>query len=93
MNALKALNYNSEKWLQKIFNRFHGKQDEVLSLIRSVIRHPGEIRFGETQVEVRLKALPSGAMGRSLDKVLEILQDNNDLRFADGRRLIITQAH
>lgn len=93
MNSLKALNYNSEKWLQKIFNRFHSKQDEVLSLIRSVIRHPGEIRFGVTQVEVRLKALPSGAMGRSLDKVLEILQDNGDLRFADGRRLVITQAH
>jgi hypothetical protein len=91
MNALKALNYNSEKWLQKIFNRFHGKQDEVLSLIRSVIRHPGEIRLGAAQVEVRLKALPSGVMGRSLDKVLEILQENSDLRFADGRRLRITQ--
>lgn len=93
MNALKALNYNSEKWLQKIFNRFHAKQDEVLSLIRSVIRHPGEIRFGATSVEVRLKELPSGVMGRSLDKVLEILQDNSDLKFADGRRLVITQAH
>lgn len=92
MNALKALNYNSEKWLQKIFNRFHAKQDEVLSLIRSVIRHPGEVRSGETIVEVRLKALPSGTMGRSLDKVLEILQDNSDLRFADGRRLVITQS-
>jgi len=92
MNALKALNYNSEKWLQKIFNRFHAKQDEVLSLIRSVIRHPGEIRFGVTTVEVRLKKLPSGVMGRSLDKVLEILQDNDDLRFADGRRLVISQA-
>jgi hypothetical protein len=91
MNALKALNYNSEKWLQKIFNRFHSKQDEVLSLIRSVIRHPGEIRFGDSQVEVRLKAQPSGTMGRSLDKVLEILQENGDLRFADGRRLIISQ--
>lgn len=91
MNALKALNYNSEKWLQKIFNCFHAKQDEVLSLIRSVIRHPGEIQFGESQVEVRLKALPSGAMGRSLDNVLEILQENGDLRFADGRRLIISQ--
>jgi hypothetical protein len=93
MNALKALNYNSEKWLQKIFNRFHAKQDEVLSLIRSVIRHPGEIRFGATTVEVRLKELPSGVMKRSLDKVLEILQDNTDLKFADGRRLVITQAH
>jgi len=93
MNALKALNYNSEKWLQKIFNRFHAKQDEVLSLIRSVIRHPGEIRSGATTVEVRLKTFPSAAMGRSLDKVLKILQDNNDLRFADGRRLVITQAH
>lgn len=75
MNALKALNYNSEKWLQKIFNRFHAKQDEVLSLIRSVIRQPGEIRFGMTQVEVRLKALPTGR--RSLDKVLEILGGAN----------------
>lgn len=93
MNALKALNYNSEKWLQKIFNRFYNKPDEVLSLIRSVIRHPGEIRFGATQVEVRLKALPSGAMGRSLDKVLEFLQNNNDLKFVDGRKLVISQAH
>ena len=92
MNALKALNYNSEKWLQKIFNRVHAKQDEVLSLIRSIIRHPGEIRFSETTVEVRLKELPSGVMGRTLDKVLEILQDNNDLKFADGRKLVITQA-
>ena len=91
MNALKALNYNSEKWLQKIFNRFHAKQDEVLSLIRSIIRNPGEVRFSSTLVEIRLKPLPSGTMGRSLDKALEILQDNNGLRFADGRKLVITQ--
>jgi hypothetical protein len=26
-----------------------------------------------------------------LDKVLEILQENNDLSFVDGRRLLITQ--
>jgi hypothetical protein len=89
MNSLKALNYNSEKWLQKIFNRFHAKQDEVLSLIRSVIRQPGEIRFGTTQVEVRLKPLATGS--RSLDKVLEILQENNNLKFADGRQLVISQ--
>lgn len=36
---------SSEKWPQKIFNQFHAKQGEVLSLIRSVIRHPGGDSF------------------------------------------------
>jgi hypothetical protein len=91
VNTLKALNYNCEKWLQKIFNRFHAKQDEVLSLIRSVIRQPGEVRFSEDLVEVRLKPLASGTMATSLNKVLKSLQDNNDLRFVDGRKLAIAQ--
>ena len=86
---LKALNYNCEKWLQKIFNRFHAKQDEVLSLIRSVIRQPGQVRFSDALVEVRVEPLHTGAA--TLDKVLKTLQDNNDLRFVDGRKLSIVQ--
>ncbi len=91
INAIKALNYNAEKWLQKIFNQFHAKQDETLSLIRSLFRQPGEVMWGKDTVEVRLKALDSGGMRRTLTQVLDYLRENNCLRLPDGRLLTIIQ--
>ncbi|MEK7397462.1 MAG: hypothetical protein AAB116_11055 [Candidatus Poribacteria bacterium] len=43
-NAIKAMNYNAEKWLQIMFKEFYAKSDETLSLIRSLWRQPGRIR-------------------------------------------------
>ncbi len=89
-NAIKAMNYNAEKWLQILFKDFHPKSDETLSLIRSLWRQPGRVREVGRVMEVELEPLDMRCMQQSLAKVLEKLQENNHLRLPDGRFLRIT---
>ena len=91
INAIKAMNYNSEKWLQILFKQYHAKTDETLSLIRSLWRQPGRIRLCSRRVEVELDRLDMGSMRASLDQVLIKLKENNQLRLPDGRTLYIRQ--
>lgn len=92
INAIKAMNYNAEKWLQEILKECGYKSDETLSLIRSLFRQPGKIRSSGRVVEVELKALEIKSMKQSLDKVIEKLNKNRHLRLPDGRTLRIMQA-
>jgi len=93
INAVKAMNFNSEKWLQVLFKKHHFKIDETLSLIRSLWRHPGRIRSYSRQVDVMLEKLDIKAQRESLNKILEKLKDNKGLRLPDGRILNIFQTH
>ncbi len=85
INAIKAMNYNAEKWLQSFFKQVHYKADETLSLIRNLWQQPGEIRSHSQMIEVKLRPLDSRSMQESLMKVLMKLQENNQLRLPDGR--------
>lgn len=87
LNALKALNYNSEKWLQKIFIKFHKKEDETLSLIRNLFKHPGHLRANESLVEVIMEPFESKAMQTTVSAILDGLSQNNGIRLPDGRLL------
>ncbi len=89
INAIKAMNYNVEKWLQIKFENYHSKTDEVLSLIRSLWRQPGKVREDRRLVEVELELLDGKALRESLRKFLEELSQNKGLRMADGRLLRI----
>ncbi|MCI0614645.1 transposase [bacterium] len=89
INAIKAMNYNSEKWLQPVFAKFHAKTDETLSLIRSLWRHPGRIREDGQMVEVELDPIDIKAMHDTVAKTLEDLSKNNHLRLPDGKLLRI----
>ena len=91
INAIKALNYNAEKWLQIMFQKHHNKGDETLSLIRSLWRQKGQIRKKGRTVEVELNPLDVKAMRITLDKVLSNLNEINCLRLPDGARLEIFQ--
>lgn len=91
INAIKAMNYNAEKWFQLLFKDYHAKLDETLSLIRSLWQQPGRIRYGPRHVEVELDPLDMGSMRASLAKVLEVLRERNHLRLPDGRRIQIYQ--
>jgi hypothetical protein len=93
INMVKAMNYNVEKWLQEIFEIYHPKKDEVLSLIRNLCRQPGRVIQTATTVRVELTRLDNGPMRASLDKVLEKLKKNNWLNLPDGRNLEIIQTH
>ena len=90
INAIKAMNYNAEKWLQIFFKGCHPKPDETLSLIRSLWKQPGKIRATGNVVEVELDPLDDRSMQNSLGKVLEKLKENNYLKLPDGRLLQIT---
>jgi hypothetical protein len=92
INLVKCMNYNSEKWLQDLFCRYHPKKDETLSLIRRVLIQPGRIRQRDQRLEVELERLDSAVQANSLDKVLENLKENNGLTLPDGRQLVIWQA-
>lgn len=83
------MNYNSEKWLQLIFKKYHSKADETLSLIRSLWCHPGRVREDGRLVEVELEPPDLTPMRETLRKVLEELRQNNSLRMSDGRLLRI----
>ncbi len=83
INAIKAMNYNCEKWLQCMFKSVHSKKDETLSLIRNLWRQPGQIRVTDRTVEIRLKPLGTGTMHEGLDSILKILKENNQLRMPD----------
>jgi hypothetical protein len=87
INAIKAMNYNAEKWFQAEFSKVHPKQDETLSLVRNLWEQPGEVCVQGQKVEVKLKKLDSTTMQASLERVLEKLKDNNHLRLPDGRWL------
>ena len=87
INAIKAMNYNAEKWLQLLFKKHHAKLDETLSLIRSLWRQPGRIREDGRVVEVELEPLDIGAMRATLQQVLEELNQTKGLRLPDGRML------
>lgn len=89
INAIKAMNYNAEKWLQLKFKNYHVKVDETLSLIRSLWRQPGRIREQGRLVEVEIEPLDGQAMQKSLRRFLEELSQNNGLRMSDGRLLRI----
>ena len=89
INAIKAMNYNVEKWLQIKFENYHPKTGEVLSLIRSLWRQPGRVREDGRLVEVELERLDDRAMRESVHQFLEELNKNNGLRMADGRLLRI----
>jgi transposase len=89
INSIKALNYNSEKWLQKIFVKYHAKEDETLALIRSLLEHPGKVRFSDTLVEVVLDPIHIKAMRETVNTVLAGLAQTGSLRVADGRILRI----
>jgi len=90
INAIKAMNYNAEKWLQIFFKEHYEKVDETLSLIRSLWRQPGRIRTEGRVVDVVLEPLDIKPMQVSLKKVLEKLKDTNCLRLPDGRILRIS---
>ena len=92
INSIKAMNYNSEKWLQLIFKKYHAKSDETLSLIRSLWRHPGRIREDEQLVEVELDPINMRSMHQTLTNVLENISNNQCLRMSDGRLLRIKMA-
>jgi len=89
INAIKAMNYNVEKWLQIKFENYHTKTDEVLSLIRSLWQQPGRIREDVRLVEVELEPPDGKAMRESVHLFLEELSQNRGLRMADGRLLRI----
>jgi hypothetical protein len=89
INAIKAMNYNVEKWLQIKFENYHSKTDEVLSLIRSLWRQPGRVREDRRLVEVELEPPDGGAIRESVRQFLEELSQNKGLRMADGRLLRI----
>ena len=91
INMVKAMNYNVEKWLQEIFEIYHDKKDETLSLIQSLCRQPGRVIQTESAIRVELIPLNHGPMRESLDKVLENLRKNNWLKLPDGRSLEIIQ--
>jgi len=91
INAVKALNYNVEKWLQRILKEFHFKGDETLSIIRNLFQQPGQVQNLSDRVRVKLNPLDVGSMEQTLNKVLEKLQQNNLLRLPDGRILEICQ--
>lgn len=92
INLVKCMNYNSEKWLQDLFCKYHPKKDETLSLIRQVLKTPGRVRHQGDVVEVELERLDSEVQATSLDRVLDNLYEYNYLRLPDGRRLDIKQA-
>ena len=89
INAMKAMNYNAEKWLQIFFKEYHYKVDETLSLIRSLWRQPGRIKREGHVVKVALEPLDQRSMQASLEKVLEKLKETNCLRLPDGKLLRI----
>ena len=93
LNTLKVLNYNSEKWLQKVFQKFHAKDDEVLSLIRNLFKHPGKIRENSRVMEVVLNPINSRPMRSSVESVLENINKNKGIRLPDGRLLRIKMTH
>jgi len=90
INAIKAMNYNAEKWLQIFFKEHHKKADETLSLIRSLWDQPGRIRQDGQVVEVVLEPLDQRSMRVSLERVLEKLKETNCLRLPDGKLLRIS---
>ncbi len=71
INVVKTMNYNCEKWLQRLYCQYHPKVDETLSLIRHVLKQPGRIRQRGQILEVELERLDSEVQARSLDKVWE----------------------
>jgi hypothetical protein len=89
LNAIKALNYNSEKWLQKIFLKFHAKEDETLSLIRNLLKHPGQFRENDSLVEVVIDPFESRPMRETVKRVLAGIDQNSGIRLPDGRLLRI----
>jgi len=90
INAIKAMNYNAEKWFQAEFARHHAKYDETLSIVRNLWQQPGEVCIQEQKVEVKLRKLDNAPMQASLERVLEKLKDNNQLRLPDGRWLRVS---
>ena len=90
INAIKAMNYNAEKWFQILFKEHYEKVDETLSLIRSLWHQPGRIRSEGCVVDVVLDPLDMKPMQASFKKVLEKLKETNCLRFPDGRVLRIS---
>jgi len=91
INTVKAMNYNTEKYLQDLFKKYHDKKDETLSLVRRLFHQPGRIYEGSQKVRVELKPLDNGPMSDSLDQVLKYIGENNWLRLPDGRHLEICQ--
>lgn len=90
ISAIKAMNYNVEKWLQIRFKkRYHSKVDEILSLIRSLWKQPGRIREDGRLVEVELEAPDGKSIQASVGDFLKDLSQINGLRMADGRLLRI----
>jgi len=85
INAVKAMNYNAEKWFQIQFKDVHRKVDETLSLVRNLWQQPGEVRNHPHMLELKLQPLDSRVMQRSLDGVLKKLKDNNHLRLPSGK--------
>ncbi len=90
INSVKAMNYNAEKWFQSQFKKVHRKTDETLSLVRSLWQQPGQIRRHSHLLEVKLRPLDSGSMQESLERILEKLKENNQLRLPDGRIIKLT---
>ena len=85
------MNYNSEKWLQDLFCKYHPKKDETLSLIRQLLKTPGRVRQQAGVVEVELERLDSEVQASSLDRVLNELTEYDYLKLPDGRKLLIKQ--
>jgi len=90
INAVKAMNYNAEKWFQSQFKKVYRKTDETLSLVRSLWHQPGQIRRHPHLLEIKLRPLDSGAMQESLEQIVENLKENNQLRLPDGRSVKLT---
>jgi hypothetical protein len=89
INAIKAINYNAEKWMQTLFLEYHSRPDETLSVVRNLWRQPGRIRFAPGLVEVALDAIDYGPTKVSLEKVLKKINETSGLRLPDGKILKI----
>jgi len=85
INAVKAMNYNAEKWFQIQFKDVHRKIDETLSLVRNLWQQPGQIRSHPHMLELQLQPLDSRVMQRSLEEVLKKLKHNHHLRLPGGK--------
>ena len=69
------------------------KDDEILSWIRSLFKHPGKIRENERVMEVILDPINSRPMRGSVESVLENINKNNGIRLPDGRLFRIKMTH
>ncbi len=87
VNAIKVLNYNSEKWLQSILKKYYPKEDETLVTLQALWNIPGRIYRTSSTVRVELEPMNTLAKRSGIAKMLEELNKNNMLRMPDGKKM------